>query len=260
MKKLSFMLLSLLAVTMFTACGNDDEPENKQTVSSTINARMINVADGSVVFSQNTGTIEVNFTDKTIQFTCNYKDLNGQTQKLTTPVMRLVLQKGSVYFIETGSQAMARVGRIDLSSGMMLYRVSDPEEGTQLVMTTHLLYAYATTTMTNPDNGNHGSHEQSAYLFALDSRGETCVMRISNFMSNMNGAVDAPEIEYNGLTVTPNGVGYKITAEMIESNYKGFYTLTDVDFNLTEQCEVINGSFKCNGINYSVTGSLFPAE
>ncbi|MBR5686050.1 MAG: hypothetical protein IKX18_07865 [Muribaculaceae bacterium] len=258
MKKLSFLLLSLLAVTLLTACGSEDDPVNKQTVSSTINARMINVADGSVVFSQNTGKIEVNFTDKTIQFTCSYKDLNGQTQNLTTPVMNLVLQKGSVYYIETGSQAIARVGRIDLSSGMMLYRVSDPEAGTQLVITTHLLYAYATTTMTNPENGNNGSHELSAYLFALDSKGETCIMSISNFVSNMSGAVDASEVVYEGLTVTPNGTGYKVTAPSV--SYNGFYTLTDVDFTLSEQCEVINGSFKCNGINYSVTGTLFPAD
>ena len=260
MKKLSFLLLSLLAVTLLTACGSEDDPVNKQTVSSTINARMINVADGSVVFSQNTGKIEVNFTDKTIQFTCSYKDLNGQTQNLTTPVMKLVSQKGSVYYMETGSQAIARVGRIDMSSGMMLYRVSDPEAGTQLVITTNLLYAYATTTMTNPENGNHGSHEMSAYLFALNSRGDKCTFSISNFMSNLNAAVDAPEVIYDGLTVTPTGNGYKITAASVESNYNGFYTLIDVDFTLSEQCEVINGSFKCNGINYSVTGTLFPAD
>ena len=260
MKKLSFLLLFLLTVTLFTACTKSDDPVSKQTVNSTINCRMIDVSDGSVVFSQNTGKIDVNFTDMTIQFTCNYKDLNGQTQSLTTPVMNLVSQKGSVYYMETGSQAIARVGRIDLSSGMMFYRNSDPDNGTVLVMTTNLLYAYTTTTMTNPENGNSGSHEQSAYLFALDSRGETCIMRISNFMSNMNGAVDAPEVQYEGLTVTPNGYGYKITAPSVESDYKGFYTLTDVDFNLTEQGEVINGSFKCNGLNYTVTGSLFPAN
>ena len=260
MKKLSLLLLSLLAVTLFTACNSDNDPVNKQTVTSIVNARMVNVSDGSVVFSQNSGKVEANFTDKTIQFSCSYKDLNGQTQNLTSPVMNLVSQKGSVYYMETGSQAIDRRGRIDLSSGMMLYRVSNPEDGSVLVITTQLLYAYTVTTMTNPDNGNHGSHEQSAYLFALDSRGETCTMRISNFMSNMNGAIDAPDVQYERLTVTPTGYGYKITAASVESNYNGFYTLTDVDFTLGEQCEIINGSFKCNGINYSVTGTLFPTD
>ena len=127
-------------------------------------------------------------------------------------------------------------------------------------MTTHLLYAYTTTAMNNPDNGNHGSHDQSAYLFALDSRGETCVMQISNFMSNLNGTVDAAEVQYDGLTVTPTATGYKITAATAESNIKGYYTLTDVEFNIYEQCLVFNGSFKCNGLKYNVSGSLFPAN
>ena len=51
-----------------------------------------------------------------------------------------------------------------------------------------------------------------------------------------------------------------ITADKIESDYKGFYTLTDVEFHLYEQCLSINGSFKCNGLEYKVTGSLFPAQ
>ena len=61
MKKLSFLLLSLLAVTLFTACGNEDEPVNKQSFTSTINCRAI---DGDqVVFSQSSAKVELNYTD-----------------------------------------------------------------------------------------------------------------------------------------------------------------------------------------------------
>lgn len=260
MKKLSFMLLSLLAVTMFTACNNDDdETSRKQTITSPMNCRVVDASDGSVVFSQNTAKVELNYTDMTINFTCNYKDLNGQTQVFTSPVMKLSLEKGSVYRIETvGGQVISTNGWIDMSTGMMWYKTSDSEEGTVLVMTTHLLYAYTTTTMTNTENGNHGSHDQSAYLFALDSKGETCIMKIYNFISNLNAAIDAAEVQYEGLTVTPTGTGYTITASEVESNYKGFYKLTDVNFTLNEQCLVTSGSFKCNGLEYTVSGQLFP--
>ena len=68
MKKLSFMLLSLLAVTMLTACGNDDEPVNRQTVNMAINSRLVDASNGAVVFSQNTAKVEINYTDMTISF------------------------------------------------------------------------------------------------------------------------------------------------------------------------------------------------
>ena len=256
MKKLSFFMLSLLAVTMLTSCGSDDEPVNKQTVNMAFNARLLDSNNESITFSQNNGVVELNYTDMTIKFSTSYKDQNGMTQTLTFPTMKLVHQNGTVYYCDATDGQIGRL-MIDLGTGMMWYQASNPSDGTTLVLTTHLLYAYTTTTMNNPENGNHGSHNQSAYLFSLDSRGETCVMRVSNFMTNMNGVVDAPEIQYDGLIVTPTATGYKITAEEAESNYKGFYKLTDVEFNIIEQCQVFTGSFKCNGLEYTISGNLF---
>ena len=258
MKKLSFLLFSLLVVTMFTSCGDDDEPENKQTVSATFNCRLLDASDETITFSQNTGKIELNYTDMTIKFSTTYKDKDGVTQTLNSPEMKLVSQNGTVYIGETyGGQIHERPLKIDMGTGMMWYRTSSVDDGTTLVLTTHLLYAYTTTAITNPANGNNGSHNQSAYLFALDSRGETCILQISNFASNLNGSIDATEVQYDGLTVTPTQTGYRITAETVESNFKGFYTLTDVEFDLNEQCLVLNGSFKCNGLTYEISGSLF---
>ena len=259
MKKLSFFLLSLLAVTMLTACGDDDEPNNKQTFTSTINCRAIDGND--VVFSQGSAKVELNYSDMFIKFTAEYKDANGQSHSLTTPDMMLYTAGGSVYTFNNAASSTYNgidnlEGYIDFATGMMWYSfVTDGS--TRVVCTSHLLYAYSNTSMTNPENGNHGVHQQSAYLFALDTRGETCVMSISNFMSNMNGAVDAPEILYEGLTVTPTANGYIITADEVESNIKGFYTLTDVNFVLDNQCLGMTGSFKCKDINYEINGGLF---
>ena len=60
MKKLSVLFFSMLAVMLFTACTDNDDPVNKQSFTSTINSRAIDGND--VVFSQGTAKAEVNFT------------------------------------------------------------------------------------------------------------------------------------------------------------------------------------------------------
>lgn len=264
MKKYIY-LFGLLSVVMLTACNNSDEPSNTQTFTMTINSRTIDGDD--VVFSQGTGKVVFNYTDMFIKFTAQYKDADGQTHNLTTSDMKMYAAGNNLYsFNNVASSASTGIemleGFIDMGTGMMWY--SFTVDGSTRVVSTSclmyaytLLYAYTNTSMTNPDNGNHGNHAKSAYLFALDSRGETCTMLIGNFISNLNDAIDASEVKYEGLTATPDAQGYRITAEKAESNYKGFYTLTDVDFTINDQCNVVSGSFKCNGLEYTVSGNLF---
>ena len=85
-------------------------------------------------------------------------------------------------------------------------------------------------------------------------------MRISNFMANTSGAVDAGDIQYTGITMTPTADGYTITASEVESSYKGQYTITDLNATLDNQAKVFNGTFKCNGLDYSISGKLFPTN
>lgn len=251
MKKLSFMLFALLAVTLFTACGSDDEPVNKQTVNMTINNRAIN--GETVVFSQANAKVEVNYTDMMIQLNTEYKDANEHPHSIATPTMKLTNEGGTVYSFGKGTSELT--GYIDFATGMTWFII--PDNSGIVVSTSQLLYAYSTTSVTNPDNGNHYSHEYSAYLFALDSKCEKCVLKISNFTPNIAGSVEASEVQFNDLTVTPTATGYTITAAEVETNNKN-YTLTDVNINLSAQCQVINGSFKCKDLEFSITGQLFP--
>ncbi len=257
MKKLSFLFISLLAVTLLTACGSDDEPVNKQTISATMNSRAINGDD--VVFSQGTAKVELNYTDMTIQFTSQYKDADGQSHTFNTPEMPMRATNNTVYSFSNTASSTTGIdnfqGKIDMFSGMMWFSFMDGD--TRVVSTTHLYYAYTTTTMTNLDNGNHAEHQKAAYLFALDARGETCIMQISDLVSTLNGTVDAAEVRYDGLTVTPTPTGYTITADEVESNYKGFYTISDVNITLNDQCNIISGSFMCNGLKHEISGGLF---
>ena len=251
MKKLSFMLFALLAVTLFTACGNDDEPINTQTVSMTVNNRAIK--GDEVVFSQATAQVEINYTAMEIQFNTEYKDINGQSHPITTPAMKLTNVGGSVYAYEKGNGEIT--GYFDFATGMMWFIIND--SASPVICTSQLLYAYSTTTVNNPDNGNHFSHEHSAYLFALDSKCEKCILKISNFIPNIAGSVEASEVQFNDLTVTPTSTGYTITADKAESNNK-FYTITDLNVTLSSQCQIINASYKCKGLDFTITGKVYP--
>lgn len=261
MKKSFIYLFAILAAVMLTACGSDDDPVNKQTVTMTINSRAIE--GDNIVFSQGSAKVDLDYTNMFIMFTADYKDVNGQSHSITTPEMKLYLSSGMVYSFNnvasntyTGIDALT--GYIDMSTGMMWY--SFESSNCLVYSTTQLLYAYTTTTITNPENGNTFNHEQSAYLFALDTKGEKCVMKISNFIPKTNGMVQASEILYDGLTVTPTTMGYKITAAEVESSYRGYYTITDLNITLNSQCQIIGGTFKCDGHEYTLSGRLFPSQ
>lgn len=258
MKKLSFWILSLLAVTMLTACGNDDDPVNKQTVSVATNSRTLNGND--VIFSQNNATIEINFTDATIKFSCGYADANGVVKTLTTSEMTLTLIGGSIYSFNGNStpysSTMDLHGFIDLATVTLWYTFTD--NGNQVISTTQMIYSYVTTTVTNPDNGNHNSYTNSQYMFALDEKGEKCTMVATNFAPNLSGSIQDVQTRWDGLTATPTSTGYIITADKVESNHKINDTITDVEFILDGQCRTITGNFKCNGLDIKVTGDMFP--
>lgn len=261
MKKLSFLLISLLAVTLFTACNNDD-PVNKQTVTMTISNRAI---DGDeVVFSQTSANAELDYTNMIIKFSASYKDADGMSHSFSTPEMKLNgSTSNTVYtFSNTAPSASAGIeqltGYIDFATGMMWY--SFDAGSSHVVSSTNLLYAYITTTVTNPDNNNHFNHQQSAYLFIPDSKGETCSMLISNFIPNIAGSVEVSEIRYDGLTLTPTVNGYTITASEIEpANIKGHYKITDLEVTLNSQCRIIDGTFECGDLDFRIAGNLFPS-
>lgn len=260
MKKYFYYFFALTAMVMLTSCLNDnDEPNTKQTLSGPINSRAID--NDTVVFSQGKIEVEVNFTGNLIKLTTDFKDTNGQSHTVTTPEMQMIAVSSSVYEFttsmiqQTGSNFGESLGGyIDIATGMMWFTINSGT--TQVVCTTHLLYPYTNTTITNPDNGNHGTHQQSAYYFTFDAKGETCSLTISYFICNLNEAVNYEKIQFNGLTLTPTTTGYVITATEVESINKAV-SLTDVNFVVDNQCQVINGSFKCNDLEFNVAGGLF---
>lgn len=261
MKK-SVFLLALLSIVLLSSCNGKDEPVSKQTLYSVMNARLIN-SDDTIppIFSQTNGQIELDQINMTIKFSSTYMNQNGQAQSVTTPEMKLVPIKDNAYYMDDGSPSYP--GMIDFGTGMLWFHVSNPDdEWTEVYMTTQLLhYAYTNTTINDTVNNKTSDHKQSAYMFKLDSRGESCDMSISDFVTNLNGVVDAPALQYKGLTATPTPTGFMITAETASAeSAQGLYALTDVEINIYEQCLSFEGSFKCNGLEYHVSGSLFPTN
>ena len=251
MKKYFYYLCALAALVMFTSCLNEsDEPERKMSLTlSSVNCQAINGND--VAFLQGTSKVEMDFAQNLINFTFDYKDAEGKSHSLATPVMKM----SSVNSTACQFSSESLNGYIDLPNLIMWFTFNDGS--TRMVCTSELLYAYTNTTITNPDNGNHGTNPQSAYAFTLASNGQTCALTIYNFVSNLNGAIDVTKVDFEDLTVTQTVTGYTIAANEVASAYNGYYTLTDVNFDLNDQGKVINGSFKCKGLDFAVTGNMF---
>lgn len=260
MKKFSIFAFSLLAVLMFTACNNDDAPENIETITPTINSRAIN--GNKVVFSQNTSIIVVNLTQMTVTITSGYKDCDGNSHKLNTTAMPLTQVSGFTFSFNGGStsfgEASSLTGYIDLTTVVAWY--SFTANGTdKVVSSTHPIYSYGTTTVTDPKNGTHNSYSNSQYGFMIDPSGEKCKMVVSNFAPNLTGAIQATQIYWDGLELTPTAYGYTIKGDTAESSLKGTNTITDINLIINNQCRTLSGSFMCNNLEIKVASNLFPS-
>ena len=262
MKKLSFLLFSLLAVMMLTACGNDDEPKNKMTANVTMSSR---TSDGdNVVFSQYNAVIEVDNANMTIKLNTGYKDSDGVGHTFATPPMTLTQVGGAIYSFGNSGSSLNGIsnlnGYIDMATVTVWYSFT-LNGAEKVISTSDLIFSYATMTVTNPDNGNNKSYNNFQCAFFLDATGKKCSMVITNFTPNLNGQIVANQIEWNNLTVTPTATGYHITTEMAESAInKGFNTIKDLNFDitLTDESRRIDGSFMCNDLNIKIEGDLFP--
>ena len=260
MKKSLIYIFAVLAAVMFTSCSDNDEPVNKQSFTSTINTRAIE--GDAVYFSQNSAKVEVNYTGMTIQFTSDYNDdqwpfplvhhWRDEDDLSLGHGLYLHQQRGLGQRRHQFTQGLPRHGH---RHDVVQFHGRRHHDGCQLEPSALCLL----------DDHGHQSrqwftyyNQKSAYLFALDCKGETCTMQISNFAPNITGSIQALEIQFNDLKVVPTLTGYTITADEADSNYSGFYTITDLVINLDSQCQVINGSFKCSDLDFKITGDLFP--
>ena len=253
MKKLSFLFFSLLAVTMFTSCLNNEEPIDERTLQDVMSTRAI---DGDkVVFSQNNVAIKINMTNQTIKFTTYYKNADGVNQSLTTPDMALTPVIGTIYSFSTPvGDAISMNGQVDLSTIMVWYTftVNDSEQDGSFQSTEfpHSLsrQSYAPRTGVN-----------SQCAFRIDSSGEKCTMIITEFAPTLNGGV-MNMLTWEGLKMTPTTTGYLITANTAESTMKGSYTISNLKINISDQGRFIDGSFMCNDLKVTISGNLFPTK
>ena len=241
-----FYLFALMTLVAFTSCTNTSDDETIQTFTAPINNRAIDGSD--VVFSQGTVKVEVNYTQMTMQLNSDFKDIDGVSRNFSTTSMKLTAKSNNIYQF-TG----AANGYVDLTTGMLWYTFTD---GYPVYCTTHLVYAYLTTTVNNAD-GRTYHHTQSGYIFALDNKGETATMQMTNYVPDAGGAIQASLLEYSGLHVTPTNEGYVITADEAECYPSNYYNIQDLEVNITLNGMLINGSFKIKDHTYRIEGYLY---
>ena len=262
-KKLMTLLLAVLAMSLLTACNNDDEHENKQKFTTAINNRACK--DGVVIFSQGTAEVEINFDARTamrtIKITSTYKDIDGQSRTLTTPELEMPSPYGSpigVYSFSTtedlGDGVRNLKGTIDIQTGMMRYAFQQKDY--TMVCTTNLLFNNVITNISDVSGATINTN-MSSYLFMLDSNAKTCIMQISNFVPGVNGAVQAAVVEYKGLNVTLTDQGYLIKADEAKATHDSYYDLTDVDITIDRDCTHFSGSFSTKVSRHEFSGNIF---
>ena len=263
-KKLMALLLAVLAMSLLTACNNDDEHENKQKFTTAINNRACK--DGVVIFSQGTAEVEINFDARTamrtIKITSTYKDIDGQSRTLTTPELEMPSPYGSpigVYSFSTtedlGDGVRNLKGTIDIQTGMMRYTFQ--QDDYTIVCTTHLQFNNVITKIIDPMGASINTN-MSAYLFMLNSNANSCVMQISNFIPGVNGAGQADIVEYKNLNVTITDKGYLIKADEAKSTLDDrYYDLTNVDITIDRDCSHFSGSFNTKVSRHEFSGNLF---
>ena len=257
MKKCIY-LFALIAIISMASC-SDSEDINRNTYTASIYNRAVD--DNDVVFSQNVVQFQINSTESSIQISSEFKDMYGSSSMLNTPEMKLSAVAANVYSFAsnsiTGSTDITNFeGRIDLNTGMIWYSFK-VNGSTTVYCTTHpIIFPYCSTLITD-ENGQSYTNEKSAYLFAIDSKGENGIMEITNFVSSTNGSVSVSVIDYSGITVTPTTTGYTLTADEAKSNVSEHYTITDLNITIDRQGQHMSGTFKCNDNNYIVNGDTW---
>jgi len=259
MKKICY-LFAFLTVLVFASCNKDSDDVNTQSFTSTINTRCIENGSNDVKFSQGTANVDLDLSNYTIKFTATATTNDNQTFTFTTSTMQMTQSASYIYSftessVSSGANISGLTGYLDLATGVMWYRFNVEGQYT-VYSSTHLVYAYTTTVITSPQGATF-DHTQSAYLFAMNSTGTSCVLQISNFIPNTSGSVQASLIEYDGLAVTPTLDGYHVTADSVPSSYSSYYAITDLDINLTDNGKVVSGSFTANEHVYTLNGKLF---
>ncbi len=234
MNTIKKLMTLLLAMSLLTACNNDDEHENKQKFTTAINNRACK--DGVVIFSQGTAEVEINFDARTamrtIKITSTYKDIDGQSRTLTTPELEMPSPYGSpigVYSFSTtedlGDGVRNLKGTIDIQTGMMRYAFQQKDY--TMVCTTNLLFNNVITNISDVSGATINTN-MSSYLFMLDSNAKTCIMQIS-----------------------------LIKADEAKATHDSYYDLTDVDITIDRDCTHFSGSFSTKVSRHEFSGNLF---
>ncbi len=262
-KKLMTLLLAVLAMSLLTACNKDDESDQVQKFTTAINNRACK--NGTVVFSQGTAEVEMNFNAstarRTIKISSTYKDIDGQFHTLTTPVMEIASAYGTPVRVYSFSKTEGLDdgvknlrGGLDIQSGMLWYTFQQGDY--TMVCTTHLEFDNVITNIIDPMGATINTN-QSSYLFMLTSSGNSCVMQISNFVPGVNGIVQAAVVEYKGLNVTVTEQGYLIKADQAKATQGSNFDLTDVDITIDRDCTHFSGSFNTKVSRHEFSGNLF---
>lgn len=261
--KILFPIFALLVmVAAMTAC-DDDDPVNKTEFGVMMNTRSVDLSETpeAVTFSQKEGAFKIDFTNQTIEVSIPVK-LNDDEEITVEPGLLDMTNLSFQYtfakanFIASGHDVNGFSGRIDMNTGNVYIEMT--VDGIYRVTTTNYPCYYNATTAIQPFEGSEGAytHKQSSYGFKLNENGTGCILSIVNFFPREN-ATNGINVNYENLPMQVTGNGYKMQADSLTTAYGSGLTLTDVEFTISNNGQILNGTFKCGDHGFTVSGAMF---
>ncbi|MBP5561843.1 MAG: hypothetical protein J6X70_08625 [Muribaculaceae bacterium] len=259
MKKITLLLMGLVAMTGMVSC-DDKDPDQTAQFQQEYYIRSVNIDDQSVQFSKSVSVINVNYTKDIMDITVTVK-LNASSST-TIQLKELALaydaytgmfsiKKGATTTVSDGATVDNFDGTFDYNTGVM-YLNFFVDGKYHVVCTTRLLYPYGNSTSTYEKEGQTKTCTVDDFCLALELNDEGTKANLTLYNVQLETEKDKViYIEYASLPVTVNVVGYNLEAASLEAKIdnlvKPDYNITDFKATITDNGRRINGSFIING-------------
>ena len=259
MKKITLLLLGLVAMTGMVSCNNED-PEQIVQFQQEFYIRSVNNDDNSVKFSKSMSLVNADFTSGEMDLTISVK--LDDTHSATVQIKRLVLNydamsglftisKGATTTVEGGAVVGFFTGTLDNNTNIM-YVNFEADGKYNVACTTRLLYPYGVMNSTYEKNGTKKTCKDNDFALAIELNEDGTKAKFTLYNVLLEDEQDMViYIDYASAAVTPKIDGYYIEAATLEATIdniaKKDYDITDFKATLTGHGRYIEGSFTIGG-------------
>lgn len=260
MKKFLFLLAAALMLVGTTSCLDSNDDDQKATMRAVMTNRAI-AETGDPVLSLANYSIEVNYTQATLNISGAVKLADGSTVQFITTDMAMSQVSGTSAFNFSAPQASSGNvsslnGTFDVATGL-LYLAFRSGSST-VYATSGISMPYATTAVVDTTAGSQPTTStKQGYFFSVNPETMKGTLTITNYGST---ATTSSNISFTatGLAVKPSYEGYTLTADALAGNSSyGSDTLRNVQATVTNGGQTLNMTYQNRNNRVTVRGTMF---